>query len=367
MRVVFSDRSAFGDLPLAGRSARQRAMDLLQAYDPQPIANSEVSNQSPGFEVLWMEGWFPFLTKTALDAFMDFGRQNGSALLTLPDNKNMGLCYLNSWPGKGLPPDFKSICHQLQPKPFACKEELDPLVDATHVGRFSQMAFRKTAIAAMEHGAVLQDPNCVWIDADVVIGSGTVIAPGVTLACGSKIGSHCRIGVGACLTNVSLGSGTTILPYSVLQDSVVGASSSIGPFAHLRQGTQLGDEVKIGNFVETKKISMGHGSKASHLTYLGDAIIGIDCNIGAGTITCNYDGYNKSQTQLGDRVFVGSDSQLIAPVTMGDDSYAAAGSTITKNVPAGALAIARARQTTREGMAAKLRKKAQRRKQDSKA
>jgi bifunctional UDP-N-acetylglucosamine pyrophosphorylase/glucosamine-1-phosphate N-acetyltransferase len=148
-----------------------------------------------------------------------------------------------------------------------------------------------------------------------------------------------------------LGDGVVVLDGSVIIDSTVEAGASVGPYAHLRPGSHVGPGARVGNFVELKKTTMGAGAKANHLAYLGDATIGERANIGAGTITCNYDGERKHQTVVGDGAFIGSDSQLVAPVTVGRDAYVAAGSTITEDVPDGALGIARGRQTNKPGWA----------------
>lgn len=173
---------------------------------------------------------------------------------------------------------------------------------------------------------------------DVSIDINVIIEGKVSLGRGVKIGSNCI------LKNVTIAADTEILANSILEDSTVGQSCLIGPFARLRPGTQLADNVKVGNFVETKKAIVGEGSKVSHLSYIGDANIGANVNIGAGTITCNYDGVNKFTTTIEDNVFVGSDSQLIAPVTIGKNAYIGAGSSVSKDAPAGKLTIARSRQ-----------------------
>ncbi len=153
-----------------------------------------------------------------------------------------------------------------------------------------------------------------------------------------------------------VGDGTEVKPYSVLDDARVGSDCVIGPFARLRPGTVLDESVHLGNFVETKKAHLGKGTKANHLSYLGDADIGQRCNIGAGTITCNYDGYEKQPTKLGDGVFIGSDSQLVAPVNVGDEAYVGAGSTVIEDVPAGALSLSRATQVTKDGWVERMEK-----------
>ncbi len=208
----------------------------------------------------------------------------------------------------------------------------------------------------MQAGVTLTNPATIFIDEGVEIGPDTVIGANVTIAGECEIGSGVTIGQGSVLTHSTIGDGTDVKPYSVFEDAVVGPRCHIGPFARLRPGTVLDEGVHIGNFVETKKTRLKKGSKANHLAYLGDAEIGAGCNIGAGTITCNYDGVNKHQTVLGDGVFIGSDTQLVAPVTVGDGAFVAAGSTITEDVPAQALALSRAAQTVKEGWAERRRK-----------
>jgi bifunctional UDP-N-acetylglucosamine pyrophosphorylase/glucosamine-1-phosphate N-acetyltransferase len=192
------------------------------------------------------------------------------------------------------------------------------------------------------------------------VGRDSILHPGVTIEGRTVIGEDCVIRPGARLVECTLGRGVEILDHSVLTGSRVGDGAKVGPFAHLRPGAILGAHVKVGNFVEIKQSRLARGVKASHLSYLGDSVIGEESNIGAGTITCNYDGERKNRTRLGRRVFVGSDTQLVAPVTVGEGAYVGAGTTVTKDVPAGALAIGRAPQRTFEGGVA--RRKAKKRK-----
>jgi len=201
----------------------------------------------------------------------------------------------------------------------------------------------------MLSGVTLEDPAGTFVDVDVVIGADTVVATGVRLEGRTRIGSGCRIHAGARLTNATIGDNVRILDYSIVVESSIGSGASVGPFSHLRPGSNVGEGAQIGNFVELKKTTLGRGSKANHLAYLGDATIGSNVNIGAGTITCNFDGEKKNPTVIGDGVFVGSDTQLIAPVTIGNDAYVAAGSSITSDVPEGALAISRVRQENKPG------------------
>ena len=201
----------------------------------------------------------------------------------------------------------------------------------------------------MVAGVTFDDPATTYIDEEVVIGADTVLHPGVTLEGATRIGVACEIHTGVRIVDSTLDDGVVIKNHCVIERSHVAAGASVGPFAHLRPDSRVGRHAKVGNFVELKKTTLGADSKAGHLSYLGDATIGDRVNIGAGTITCNYDGAGKHATVIEDDVFIGSDSQLVAPVTVGRGAYVAAGSTITDDVPAGALGIARGRQTNKPG------------------
>ncbi|GEK31027.1 bifunctional protein GlmU [Kurthia zopfii] len=205
----------------------------------------------------------------------------------------------------------------------------------------------------MRNGVSLINPANTYIGVDVKIGSDTVIQPGVMLEGNTVIGEDCHIGPNSRITNSTIGDRTKV-DSSVVDSSVVGSDVAVGPFAHIRPATNVGNRAKVGNFVELKKTTLGEGSKASHLTYLGDAEIGTDVNIGCGTITVNYDGVNKFKTIIGDRSFIGCNANLVAPVTINSDTYVAAGTTITKEVPPFALAIGRSRQENKENYANKL-------------
>ena len=234
-------------------------------------------------------------------------------------------------------------------------DEVMGVNDRVQLARAAAVIRQRTNEALMLSGVSLVDPATAYIEAGVTIGADTTVYPHVQISGSTCIGSGCRIESGAIIRNCRLGDRVTVKAGSVLEDSIVHEDVAIGPMAHLRPGTELKAHVKIGNFVETKKIVMGEGSKASHLTYLGDAEIGRDVNIGCGTITCNYDGVNKHKTVIGDEVFVGSDVQLVAPVTVGRNSLIAAGTTVTQDVPPDSLAISRVPQVNKEGW--KLRKK----------
>ncbi len=203
----------------------------------------------------------------------------------------------------------------------------------------------------LEQGVTVFYPHTCVIDSDVEIGGDTVIEPFVQLLGHTKIGEDCRIRSYSVIRNSVLGDRVTVRPGTIMEDSRVGAGAVLGPYSHLRPGSDVGEGAHVGNFVETKKIKLGKGSKANHLSYLGDAEIGEDVNVGAGTITCNYDGVKKHKTVIEDGAFIGSDSTLVAPVTIGRGAYVAAASCITEDVPADALALGRARQSVKEGWA----------------
>jgi len=210
--------------------------------------------------------------------------------------------------------------------------------------------------ALMDAGVTIQLPETVLIDPEVIAGEDTVIEPGVQLLGKTKIGARCTIRTGSVLKDALLGDDVIVEAHCVVARSRLDDRVIIGPFARLRPDNHVKADARIGNFVELKKSVVGEGTKAMHLTYLGDARIGAKANIGAGTITCNYDGFHKYPTTIGNKVFIGSDTALVAPVRVGDGAYVAAGSTITDNVPSDGLGIARGRQVTKPGWAAKKRR-----------
>ena len=209
-----------------------------------------------------------------------------------------------------------------------------------------------TASRLMAAGVTIFRPETCVIDAEVEVAADTVIEPFVQLLGRTRIGTDCLIRSYSVIENCTVGDKVLIRQSCILTDSSVAEGAKIGPFAHLRPGSEIGEDAHVGNFVETKKARLGKGAKANHLSYIGDAEVGEKTNIGAGVITCNYDGVHKHMTRIGKGVFVGSDSTLVAPVTIEDGAYIGAGSCITKDVPAGALAVARARQISKEGWVA---------------
>lgn len=208
------------------------------------------------------------------------------------------------------------------------------------------------------NGVSIPDPQTTYIDLGVEIGVDTLIHPLTTITRGSQIGSKCEIGPNTIIDKSIVGDSCSV-NMSRVNESKVGTGTKIGPFAHLRPGSDIGEFCKIGNFVETKKAKFGAKAAASHLSYVGDAEVGAGANIGAGTITCNYDGFEKHRTEIGENCFIGSNSTLVAPVRIEDDAFVAAGSVVTKTVPNGSLAVGRARQENKEGWVASWRKRKQ--------
>jgi bifunctional UDP-N-acetylglucosamine pyrophosphorylase/glucosamine-1-phosphate N-acetyltransferase len=206
-------------------------------------------------------------------------------------------------------------------------------------------------------GVTIEKPETVTIDMPAAIGADTIVGPFTHILGRTEIGEDCRIGAGCVIESSRIESGVEIAPYTLIATSHVGRDARLGPFSRLRLENDVGAGAHVGNFVELKKTRLGAGAKANHLAYLGDAEIGAKTNIGAGTITCNYDGAKKHRTEIGDNAFVGSNATLVAPVQVGNDSYIGAGSVITEAVPEGALAVGRGRQANKEGWVAKRRAK----------
>jgi len=206
----------------------------------------------------------------------------------------------------------------------------------------------------MLSGVTMVDPKTTYVDQTVEVGKDTLVYPNCHLQGRTKIGERCVIEPNSKVSDSIVGNEVTIRSNSVITESKIEEGASIGPFSHLRPLSEVKTKAKIGNFVEVKKSVIGRGSKANHLTYIGDSTVGEDVNIGAGTITCNYDGFEKHPTVIGDRVFVGSNVELVAPVKVGNGSTIGAGSTITRDVPGGALAISRTKQKNIRGWSKKI-------------
>ena len=234
-------------------------------------------------------------------------------------------------------------------------DEIRGINSQTELAEMSTTVRQSKNEELMAAGVTIDDPATTYIDDDVNVGSDTVIHPGVTLEGHTTVGERCEVHSGVRVVNSSIGDDVTVRNHCVITDAHLASGTQVGPFAHLRPGSVLESSARVGNFVELKKTTLGSGSKANHLSYIGDSTVGKDVNIGAGTITCNYDGTHKHQTTLEDGVFVGSGTQLVAPVTVAKGGYVAAGSCITDDVPAGALAVARGQQVNKPGWVEKRR------------
>ena len=234
-------------------------------------------------------------------------------------------------------------------KPIKLVDLTDPaeswgVNDRADLGRAHRALSHRHAELLMQAGVSILDPASTTIESTVNVGRDTVVHPGVSLLGDSSIGEGCTIEQGVWLRDVSVGDGTRIAPYSVLEGAEIASGCQIGPFARLRPGAVVASRAKVGNFVEIKNSELGEGAKVNHLAYIGDAAVGEGSNIGAGVVTCNYDGHKKSPTRIGRNVFIGSDTMLIAPVEIGDEAMTAAGSVVSKDVPEGALAVERSTQ-----------------------
>ncbi|TAM83625.1 MAG: UDP-N-acetylglucosamine diphosphorylase/glucosamine-1-phosphate N-acetyltransferase [Acidobacteria bacterium] len=233
--------------------------------------------------------------------------------------------------------------------PIADAREVLGVNDRVELAQVERILRMQKAEALMRGGVTIVDPQSTYIDSIVEVGTDTVIEPGVSLLGNTRIGGYCTIRVHSTIADSVLGDRVLVRPNTFVTGCVIGSDVILGPFAHLRDGAVIADGARIGNFVEVKKSRVGRGTRAWHLTYLGDATLGEQVNIGAGTVTCNYDGEKKNQTEIEDGVFIGSGTMLVAPVKIGKGSYVAAGSAITADVPAESLAVGRARQVNKEG------------------
>jgi bifunctional UDP-N-acetylglucosamine pyrophosphorylase/glucosamine-1-phosphate N-acetyltransferase len=229
--------------------------------------------------------------------------------------------------------------------------------DRVDVAKADRIIRLRLAEELMRAGVAVRDPERLYVEPGVEVGRDTSLGPGVELRGKVKIGSGCTIEQGAVITDCTVGDRVHVKPYCVMTGSTVASGAQIGPWCHIRPGSVIEDDVHLGNFVETKKTRMGKGAKANHLSYLGDADVGAKVNVGCGTITCNYDGYVKSRTIIGDGAFIGSDTQLVAPVTVGAGAVTGAGTTVYRDVPPGALALTRPELVVVEGWAERKRQK----------
>lgn len=354
--IIWRVNAELLDWAIGGLTLRQRMGQVFESVPHVAITQlqpGQLPEDPPAHgRFLWIEGAFPFIDNELLSQLLE---KAPSAVRS--GHRDCGIRAADQALGPSDP-------HWFQQHESQCDDlDIDPiwtqvLDDPTSFGQLNAFAFELKRRRLADSGVLMVAPETVYVDEPAEIEAGAFLEAHVRIQGTSHIGKGARIGAGAVINNARIEAQAEIRAYSVVDQSQVGRGATVGPFAHLRPHTELAEEVRVGNFVETKNARLGKGSKASHLSYLGDAVIGQDCNIGAGTITCNYDGFNKNTTTLGDRVFIGSDSQLVAPIELGDDAYVAAGTTVTRNVESQALAISRTRQTNKAGWAQTLRERA---------
>jgi bifunctional UDP-N-acetylglucosamine pyrophosphorylase / glucosamine-1-phosphate N-acetyltransferase len=278
-------------------------------------------------------GIYAFRLDGLFDAIRSIAAQNAQGEYYLPD-------LLEIFRGRGL---------GVETLVLSAPDEIRGVNSRRELAEVSRIVRQEKNVELMDAGVTIEDPATAYIDRDVVIGRDTVIHPGVSIEGRTTIGRGCEIHSGARIIDSHLGDRVTIFNHSVITEALIADDARVGPFAHLRPGADLRMQARVGNFVELKKTVLGPGSKSMHLAYLGDATIGEKVNIGAGTITCNYDGTAKNRTIIGDGAFIGSDTQLVAPVTVGAGAYVGSGTTVREDVPPKALAVSAGKQRNLEG------------------
>jgi bifunctional UDP-N-acetylglucosamine pyrophosphorylase / glucosamine-1-phosphate N-acetyltransferase len=331
--------------------AKKAAMTILTAVPPDPFGYGRVI-RAGGDRVK------AIVEQKALTKTQQNEREINSgiyAFATAPLFANIGRLSSNNAHGELYLTDMAGLLVKSKAIVVAIKA-LDP-AEILGANTLAELAALDATLRArkcndlMAAGVSIYRPESCVIDPDVEIGADTILEPFVQVLGKTRIGPDCRIRSFTVIRDSEIAGNVLIRPGCVLDQSTVAAGAQLGPYAHLRPGSEIGEGAHVGNFVETKKTRLGRGAKANHLTYLGDSEIGAGVNVGAGTITCNYDGASKHMTVIEDEAFIGSDSTLVAPVRIGKGAYVAAGSTITEDVPSGALALGRSRQTTKEGWA----------------
>ena len=309
-----------------GRIVRsgERIARIVEEKDATP-AEREIREINSGIYAFALEGLF--------DAVRSIAAENAQREYYLPD-------LVAIFRQRGLGVETVTVSNP---------DEIRGINSRIELAAVSRIVRDEKTTELMAAGVTIEDPPTAYIDRDVRVGADTVIHPGVALEGRTTIGAGCEIHSGVRIVDSHIGDRVTVFNHCVITNSRVADEAKVGPFAHLREASEVRAGAKVGNFVELKKTVLGAGSKANHLAYLGDATIGEHVNIGAGTITCNYDGVKKNQTVIEDGAFVGSDSQLVAPVTIGKGAYVGSGTTVRENVPPGALAVSAGKQRTIEG------------------
>jgi len=326
--AVVDDPTGYGRVIRSGEKIA-RIVEQRDATD----AEREIREINAGIYAFALNGLF--------DALRDIAAENAQGEYYLPDIIAL----------------FRSQGRGVETVTVPDADEIRGINSRIEMAAVSRIVRQRKNTELMAAGVTVEDPQTTYIDPDVTIGPDTVIHPGVSIEGRTTIGSGCEIHSGARIVDSRLGDRVTVRNHCVINDSSLESDSAVGPFAHLRERVVVREHARIGNFVELKKTTLGTGSKAMHLAYLGDAQIGAKVNVGAGTITCNYDGVNKNQTTIEDGAFIGSDSQLIAPVTVGKGAYVGSGTTVREDVPAGALAVSAGKQRNLDGWVANKKKR----------
>jgi len=353
--------AALRDLHLREKAA----MTILTAVPPDPTGYGRVLRVAPYLPEVTAIVEQKSLKPDQLDAreinsgiYCFNTRELFTRLDKLSTNNAHGEFYLTDVAAMLVADGLRVVAHQA--------ESVDEVLGANTIAEMMHLDQSMRAASArrlMAQGVTIFRPDTCVIDSEVEVGADTVIEPYVQLLGATRIGSDCLLRSHSVIQNSSLGDNVTVRNGCILDGATVDDGAILGPYAHLRPESRIGAGAHVGNFVETKKVSLGRGSKANHLTYLGDAVIGEGTNIGAGVITCNYDGVQKHTTTIGDGSFIGSDSTLVAPISVGNGAYVAAGSCVTLPVPDGALAIGRTHQVTKEGWAASRKAKREKKSQ----
>lgn len=354
----------YGDVPLVRREtaaslaeAGARGVALLTVRMADPTGYGRIVRDAAGNVTRIVEQKDATPEERALDevntGLMAAPAENLRAWLSRLDNSNaQGEFYLTDVTGlavnDGVPVSTVEATDY---------EEVMGVNDKIQLAEAEAAVRRRRARELMTQGATVADPDRLEIRGEVTCGQDVFLDVGVVLEGKVRLGDRARIGPYSVVRDCDIGQDAVVHPHSVLEGATVGQGCNVGPFARLRPGTRLASNAKVGNFVEVKNSQFGEGSKANHLSYVGDSTVGRDVNIGAGTITCNYDGANKHRTIIGDRAFIGSGVELVAPVEVGEDATIGAGSTISKKAPAGELTVARSKQTTIPGWKRPVKKK----------
>jgi bifunctional UDP-N-acetylglucosamine pyrophosphorylase/glucosamine-1-phosphate N-acetyltransferase len=322
--AVVDDAHGYGRIIRGSAESGRQIARIVEEKDATP-EERQVREINSGIYAFALEGLF--------DAVRSIAAENAQNEYYLPD-------LVDIFRRQGLVVETVTV-----PNP----DEIRGINSRSELAAVSRIVRDQKNAELMAAGVTIEDPATAYIDGDVTIGPDTIVHPGVSLEGQTTIGAGCEIHSGVRIVNSQIGDRVQVFNHCVITDAIVASDVNIGPFAHLRNHADVRAHARVGNFVELKKTVLGAGSKSMHLAYLGDALVGERVNIGAGTITCNYDGVNKNTTTIEDGAFIGSDSQLVAPVTIGKGAYVGSGTTIRENVPGGALAVSAGKQRNLEG------------------